>query len=116
MRLPLLFGFPAFSGVLMMLAVPAPAVEIATGSMLGPRYKQDQFYARVGSTAAWGQTYDGSRFRRRVRGSLAMVRVTQALFDDEWLRERHFDPDANTDRLISQLATYKQHGIGGIRP
>ena len=114
MRLPLLFGFPAFSGVLMMLAVPAPAVEIATGSMLGPRYKQDQFYARVGSTAAWGQTYDGSRFRRRVRGSLAMVRVTQALFDDEWLRERHFDPDANTDRLISQLATYKQHGIGGI--
>lgn len=82
--------------------------------MLGPRYKQDQFYSRMGPTAAWGLTYEGGRYRRRVRGSLALVRVSQALFDDEWLRERQFDPDANTDRLIEQLATYKQHGVGGI--
>lgn len=114
MRLPLLFGFPALVGALLMAVVPAPAVEIASGSMLGPRYKQDQFYTRAGSTATWSPTYDGSRYRRRVRGSLAMVRVTQALFDDEWLRERQFDPNANTDRLISQLATYRQHGVGGI--
>ncbi len=82
--------------------------------MLGPRYRQDQFYARTGPTASWGLTYSGGSFRRKVRGSLAMVRVTQALFDDEWLRERQFDPDANTDRLIQQLATYKRHGVGGI--
>lgn len=114
MRLLLLLGLPALAGVLTMLAVPAPAIEIATGSMLGPRYKQDQFYTRATSAAAWDLTYDGGRYRRKVRGSLAMVRVTQALFDDEWLRERRFDPSANTERLISQLATYKQHGVGGI--
>ena len=82
--------------------------------MLGPRYRQDQFYVRSSAGGQWGLTYEGSRYRRRVRGSLAMVRVTQALFDDEWMRERRFDPDANTDRLIGQLATYKRHGVGGI--
>lgn len=82
--------------------------------MLGPRYKQDQFYTRAGPSTAWTLTYDGSRYRRRVRGSLALIRVTQAIFDDEWLRERPFDPSENTDRLISQLATYRRHGIGGI--
>lgn len=114
MRLPLLLGFPASAGLLLMLSLPASAVEIASGSMLGPRYKQDQFYTRAGPSTDWNLTYDGSRYRRRVRGSLALVRVTQAIFDDEWLRERPFDPSANTDRLISQLAIYRQHGVGGI--
>ncbi len=82
--------------------------------MLGPRYKQDRFYVRGGSTAAWELTYGGGRFRRKVRGSLAMVRVTQGVFDDEWLNERSYDAEANTDRLIEQLDLYKQHGIGGI--
>ena len=114
MRLPLLFACPAFVGLLISLAVPAPAVEIATGSMLGPRYKQDRFYVRGGPSSAWQLSYGDSRFRRRVRGSLAMVRVTQGIFDDEWLSERAYDPAANTNRLIEQLEVYKQHGIGGI--
>ena len=114
MRLLLLLACPALVGYLVTLAAPALAIEIATGSMLGPRYKQDRFYARNGPSAPWGLTYDGGRFRRRVRGSLAMVRVTQALFDDEWLNERSFDPALNTSRLIEQLDLFKQHGIAGV--
>ena len=114
MRLSFPLASLVVAGVLLTLVEPAPAIEIATGSMLGPRYKQDQFYTRMGPTAQWGLTYDGGRYRRKVRGSLALVRVSQALFDDEWLRERQFDPEANTDRAIAQLATYKEYGIGGI--
>ena len=51
---------------------------------------------------------------RATRGSLALVRVTQGLFDDEWLRGRPFDPDGNTVRLIAQLDLYRQHGIAGV--
>lgn len=114
MRLSLLLACPALVGLFSTLAAPAVAIEVATGSMLGPRYKQDRFYVRGGSTGTWGLTYDGRRFRRKVRGSLAMVRVTQGVFDDEWLNERSYDPGANTDRLIEQLELYQQHGVGGI--
>lgn len=107
-----LFVLPVLVGLLYVPA--APAIEIATGSMLGPRYKQDRFYVRSGSSASWGLTYEGARYRRKVRGSLAMVRVTQAIFDDEWLTERSFDPSANTDRLIAQLEVYREFGVGGI--
>ena len=82
--------------------------------MLGPRYKQDRFYVRSGGSSPWQLTYDSGRHRRKVRGSLALVRVTQGVFDDEWLKETSFDPDANTGALIEQLDLYKQHGIGGI--
>ncbi len=114
MRLSLLLGCPALAGLLTMLAAPAAGIEIATGSMLGPRYQQDRFYVRSGFGASWKHTYDGGLYRRKVRGSLAMLRVTQALFADEWLRERRFDPGVNTDRLIEQLDFYKRHGVGGI--
>lgn len=114
MRLSLLLSYPALAGLLTMLAVPAPGIEVATGSMLGPRYQQDRFYVRSGVGASWKQTYDGRFYRRKVRGSLALLRLTQALFADDWLRERKFDPSANTDRLIEQLDFYKQHGVGGI--
>lgn len=114
MRLSMLFACPAIVGFLATFAAPASAIEIATGSMLGPRYKQDRFYVRSGFSSAWGLTYDSGRFRRKVRGSLALVRVTQGVFDDEWLSERSYDPEQNTDRLIQQLDLYKQHGIGGI--
>ncbi len=114
MRVRLPFGLPVLAGLVAVSALPAVGIEIASGSMLGPRYRQDQFYLRTSAGSAWGLTYDGGRYRRRVRGSLAMVRVTQALFEDEWLRERRFDPDANTDRVIDQLATYEEHGVGGI--
>ncbi len=114
MRLSLLFSYSLLPGLIAALAMPASGIEIATGSMLGPRYGADRFYVRSTSASQWGQTYQGGPFRGKVRGSLAMVRVTQAVFDDEWLSERSFDPDANTDRLIEKLDLYKQHGVGGI--
>ena len=114
MRFSRLLGCPVLAGLLTALAVPAAGIEIATGSMLGPRYKQDQFYTRTGPGADWDFTYSASRYRGKVRGSLALLRVSQALFDDEWLDERTFDPEANTDRVIEALATYKDYGIGGI--
>ena len=82
--------------------------------MLGPRYKQDRFYVRSSRGAPWSQINGSASYRRRLRGSLAMLRVSQGLFDDEWLTEKKFDPEANTSRLIAQLDIYKQHGIGGI--
>ncbi len=82
--------------------------------MLGPRYKQDRFYVRRSRGAQWAQTNGSSPYRKRLRGSLALLRVSQGLFDDEWLTEKKFDPEANTNRLIAQLDVYKQHGIGGI--
>ncbi len=82
--------------------------------MLGPRYKQDRFYVRNSRGSKWSQTNGSSSYRKRLRGSLAMLRVSQGLFDDEWLTEKMFDPDENTSRLIAQLDVYKQHGISGI--
>lgn len=114
MRLTSYFSCPVLAGLLLLFAVPAAAIEIATGSMLGPRYGADRFYVRGGPSADWSPTYAGGRFRGKVRGSLALVRVTQAIFDDEWLNERPFDPDVNTDRVIERLDVYKQHGVAGI--
>lgn len=114
MRLSLLLSCRTLVGLLAVLSLPLPAIEIATGSMLGPRYKQDRFYVRSGPSSTWDLSYGGSAYRRKVKGSLALVRVAQGLFDDEWMRERDFDPDANTDGLIDQLDTYKRHGVGGI--
>ncbi len=114
MRFSVLLAWPLLAGLLGALAAPVYAIEIAAGSMLGPRYKQDQLYVRSGPSSAWAPTYDGGRYRGKVRGSLALLRLTQAIFDDEWLRERSFDPDANTDRLIEQLDLYKRYGVGGI--
>lgn len=101
-------------GLLAWPAGPAPCMEVATGSMLGPRYKQDRFYIRSGPRSDWALTYSSGPFRRKVRGSLALLRVVQGVFDDEWLSERNFDPDDNTDRLIRELDNYRSHGVGGI--
>ena len=111
------FSYPALAGLLLLLALfasPAAAIEIATGSMLGPRYGADRFYIRNGLSSGWLPTYAGGAFRSKVRGSLALVRVTQAIFDDEWLSERPYDPGANTARLIEKLDIYKRHGVAGI--
>ena len=101
----------------LLLAVAAPsqcgAAEIATGSMLGPRYKAERFYVRA-SRGAWAETYSASPYKKTARGKLMMLRATQGLFDDEWLTEKNFDPDANTDALISALDDYKAHGILAI--
>ncbi len=100
-----------FVATLGVLSVPLSAVEIATGAMLGPRYKSERFYTRGSSGTRWQLTYTGGLYRRQARGKLMTLRLGQSLFDDEWLEERQFDPDGNTSRVIEALDFYKQHGV-----
>lgn len=94
------------------LAQAAPAAtEIATGSMLGPSYKQTAFYMRTSPRGEWRQTYSEPRCRGRAHGKLMMLRLAQGIFDDEWMTEQKFDPDDNTNRLIAALDVYKAHGV-----
>ena len=39
------------------------------------------------------------------------VRLANALFLDEWMHERPFDPEFNTDAVIQALDFYKNHGV-----
>ncbi len=93
---------------------PLPAIEIATGSMLGPRYNPDRFYVRASPGSRWQQTYSDRQYRRKARGKLMSLSLTQALFDDEWLKERSFQPEQNTERAIEALNIYKEHGVLAI--
>lgn len=99
------------TGVLLafVLAAPLPAGEMASGSMLGPRYKPDRFYVRQGSR--WIETYSGSAYKGSAKGKLMMIRLAQGVFADERLSEKPFDPDANTDRVIDALDEYRRHGV-----
>jgi len=92
----------------------ASAVEIATGSMLGLRYKSDQFYVRSTPRGKWKRTYDQKPYRKEARGKLMALRLAQGIFRDEWLTERPFDPEANTRSLIEELDLYKRHGVLGL--
>lgn len=90
--------------------MPASGIEIATGKMLGPPYDARAFYVRQKSDP-WRKTYTGRQYRPEAAGRLMNLRLAQALFHDEWLTEFPFDPDANTDRFISALDAYREHGI-----
>ena len=94
--------------------VALAGVEIATGSMLGPRYKANRFYARSSPSSAWRLTYSGRTYRSQARGKLMALGLTQALFDDELSSEEHFDPDGNTDQVIEALDLYREHGVLAI--
>ena len=89
-------------------------VEIATGSMLGPRYKANRFYVRSSTRDTWRLTYSGRAYRSQARGKLMALGLTQALFDDELSSEEHFDPDGNTDQVIEALDLYREHGVLAI--
>jgi hypothetical protein len=39
------------------------------------------------------------------------IRLANALFLDEWMHERAFDPEGNTDAVIQALDFYKSHGV-----
>jgi hypothetical protein len=91
--------------------MPAGAIEVATGKMLGQGFEARAFYVRGKSGQPWRKTYSGSRFRPEAAGRLMNLRIAQALFDDEWLTELPFDPENNTDRLIEALEVYRAHGI-----
>jgi hypothetical protein len=92
---------------------PAFAIEIATGKMLGKGYDARAFYVREGR-GPWRKTYSGRQFRPEAAGRMMNLRIAQGLFHDEWLTEFPFDPEANTDRLIKALDSYKEHGILAI--
>ena len=103
----------------LLLALLAPmmrlgAVEIATGSMLGPRYEGSSFYQRLSPRGDWSQTYQGGPFRRQARGKLLGVRATYAVFEDEWLNDPGFDADANTSALTAALERYQRYGVNVI--
>lgn len=90
------------------------AGEIATGSMLGPRFDEKSFYERRSPRGKWQQTYQVGPFRRQVRGKLLGVRATYGLFDDRWLANSDFDPGQNTFRLIQALDRYHRYGVSII--
>ena len=104
----------ALLALLSLSTLPASAMEIATGSMLGPRFKSDRFYVRGSRGSSWQPTYSGTPYRRQARGKLMLVRLAQSLFDDERLEEQAFDPDRNTQQVIDALDFYKQHGVLAI--
>ena len=98
-------------GILFVLAAGATGypAEIATGSMLGPRYKPERFYIKHGSS--WNETYKGRDYKGQAEGKLMMIRLAQGLFADERLKEKPFDPEQNTDLVIAALDEYKRYGV-----
>ena len=97
--------------LLLLLTSFLSATEITTGFLLGPRYDQKAFYIRSGAGDAWQKTYSGAEYRPQARGKLMNVRLVQALYHDEWLTAKAFDPEANTNAVIAALDFYKAHGI-----
>ncbi len=113
MQLSSVLTHTAFAGIFTAPFAQLSAWEVATGAMLGRGTEQanSMCAAALERRGAAPANVDATK---ATRGSLALVRVTQGLFDDEWLRERPFDPDGNTVRLIAQLDLYRQHGIAGV--
>ncbi|MFN7998584.1 MAG: hypothetical protein U0Q18_33485 [Bryobacteraceae bacterium] len=97
--------------LLFVLAASARAVEITTGAMLGGGYDQRAFYTRNAPGDSWKKTCTGPAWKHEAQGKLMNIRLAQALFHDEWLREQPFDPERNTDAVIKALDFYKNHGI-----
>jgi hypothetical protein len=97
--------------LLPVLATALCAAEISTGAMLGGHYDPRAFYVRNGPGDAWQKTYSGPAYRHEAQGKLMNIRLANALFLDEWLKERPFDAEFNTDSVIHALDFYKSHGI-----
>ena len=97
--------------LVLFLAIGLRAAEISTGAMLGRHYDQRAFYVRESPDVPWQKTYTGSAWRRDAEGRLMNIRLAQALFHDEWMREQPFDPERNTDAAIQALDFYKSHGV-----
>lgn len=93
------------------LATALCAAEISTGAMLGNHYDPHAFYVRNGAGEAWQKTYSGPVYRHEAQGKLMNIRVANALYLDEWMHERPFDPEFNTNAVIQALDFYKNHGV-----
>jgi len=97
--------------ILPILATALCAAEINTGAVLGPHYDQRAFYVRDAPGDTWQKTYSGAAYRHEAQGKLMNLRLANALFLDEWMHERTFDPEFNTDSVIGALDFYKNHGV-----
>ncbi len=100
--------------VLLLLALLSSllsATEITTGFLLGPKYDQKAFYIRNRDSDPWQKTYSTGEYRAAAKGKLMNLRLVQALYHDEWLTAKPFDPEANTDAVIAALDFYKRHGV-----
>ncbi|MGD0363943.1 MAG: hypothetical protein ABSC93_23925 [Bryobacteraceae bacterium] len=94
-----------------LLASALCAGEITTGAMLGKHYDQRAFYVRSGTSDNWQKTYSNPAYKHEAQGKLMNIRLANALFLDEWMHERPFDPEFNTDAVIQALDFYKSHGV-----
>lgn len=106
-----MYPLPRLTVTLCVLTGASYAVEISTGFLLGPKYDPRAFYERRGPGDAWRKTYSGTEYKRAAQGKLMNLRLAQALYHDEWLTERAFDPDRNTDAVIAALDFYRSHGV-----
>src|SRR6476620_791648 len=100
--------------VILLLALflsPLRGTEITTGFLLGPKYDRRAFYIRNNAGEAWQKTYSSGEYRPQAKGKLMNLRLVQALYHDEWLTRKPFDPDANTNAVLAALDFYKSHGI-----
>ena len=79
--------------------------------MLGRQYDQRAFYVRTRPDESWQKTYSGNEYRPEAAGKLMNIRLAQALFQDEYLTEKPFDPERNTAAAIDALDFYKRHGV-----
>ena len=96
---------------LLLAAGALSAAEITTGAILGRGYDARAFYMRPSPRAAWVKTYAGPEHKPEAAGKLMNLRLAQALFHDEWMTERPFDPDRNTEAVIDALDFYRRHGV-----
>src|SRR5437870_4992840 len=97
--------------LLALLPFLAGATEITTGFLLGPKYDQRAFYIRSRPGETWQKTYSSSEYRPQAKGKLMNIRLVQALYQDEWLTAKPFDPEANTNAVIAALDFYRSHGV-----
>jgi hypothetical protein len=97
--------------ILPFLASALCAAEISTGFMLGKHYDPRAFYVRNAPGESWQKTYTGLAYRHEAQGKLMNIRLANALFLDEWMHERAFDPEFNTDAVIQALDFYRSHGV-----
>ncbi len=106
-----MFRFILRCTLLCAMAVAAGATEVSTGFLLGPKFDQRAFYMRASASQPWQKTYTGNGYKRQAQGKLMNLRLAQALFHDEWMHEKPFDPGKNVDAVISALDFYKAHGV-----
>jgi hypothetical protein len=100
-----------FAPVVLFFTYSLAATEISTGFLLGPKYDSRAFYTRRGPNETWQKTYSGSEYRRQAQGKLMNLRLAQAIYHDEWMKDTEFDSDANTGAVIRALEFFRSHGV-----